>query len=127
MKLPSKHHAMSSRAFVLIIPALAVFSLFTSEGVTRVFRRLAVDCIHNVFSTPSKILSIPAIPTSNASHVPAYLALCQVSLPSLNLLLAFLFSDQRFVERYRNGLGKKRITRQVITKLFRLSRMSTYA
>ena len=129
----SKHTPLTSgRGFVIIIQAIAVFSLFTSESVTRIFRRLAVDCIQNVFASPTKILTIPAIPTSNVSHVPAYLALCQVSFfqfnsIQFNLAASVSFADLLFVERCRNGLGKTLTTRLVITKVIRLSRILTYA
>jgi hypothetical protein len=80
---------MSSKAFLLAIPTLAVFSLFTSESVTRIIRRLAVDCVENVYATPSSVITIPEVPEPNTTHVPAYLALCQVSNSDSCLALQF--------------------------------------
>ena len=70
---------ISSKVLLLAITALAAVSLFTTESGTRVVRRLAVDCIQNVYTSVDNAVNIPTVPDSTTDSVPAYLALCQVS------------------------------------------------
>jgi len=66
-----------SKSLIVLIPALAGLSLFTSEPGSHIVRRLAADCIQNVYAGPQEVGTIPSVPLSTTENIPAYLALCQ--------------------------------------------------
>jgi hypothetical protein len=66
----------SVKHLLIGIPLFAVAVLWNSD-TKQFLRRLATDCIHNVYATAETITKIPPIPESNNGGVPAYISLCQ--------------------------------------------------
>lgn len=60
----------------IVVPLLALFAL-SGNNTKQFLRRLATDCIHNVYATPENARNIPAVPESSNDGLPAYISLCQ--------------------------------------------------
>lgn len=49
----------------------------SGDGDEHFLRRLAVECIHNVYATEETVKKIPPVPASQNHELPAYISLCQ--------------------------------------------------
>lgn len=66
-----------ARQALLVVPIFVAVTTLCGPG-SRFLRRLATDCINNVYSTPENAINIPVIPPTSTETIPAYIALCQV-------------------------------------------------